>query len=171
MGAWNEETTKFRLMKYGVPASKLKLTKLRHKNKDLTPKNYDKIWGNAKDAKIKIKQPEGDYEITFVVAWTIREYYFQSDKHPRPPNLPWVYAFEFADLKMWVKSSKMPANHVMDIHARLNRIKNAKDRSSMEPNAMIDVDIWTGHAVMGKWTTHLKCCDVHGVKGIIRNFK
>ncbi|GLQ25565.1 hypothetical protein [Sulfitobacter pacificus] len=171
MAAWKEEKKNFILMKLGVSFQKLELKGLRHKNKVLTGKNYDGMVGMSQTPKIKIKRPEGIYEATFVVSWYAKKYDKQSKRNPLPPETPFDYAYEFAPLKMWVKSAKMPKLHVMDIHARLNRIKNDGGKVVMKPVAMLDVDIWTGHSVMGDWTKHTKCCDVLCADNKIRNFK
>lgn len=171
MGAWKEVKKNFILMKYGIKAQKMELAGMQHKNKVLTGRNYEQMVGCSLNPVIKIKRPEGQYQITFNVFWYYKKYDKESKKNPLPPETPFWWAYEFAPLKMSIKSAKMPKGHVIDVHARLNRIKNYGSKTNMKPVAMLDVDIWTGHAVQGEWTAHRKCCDVLCADNKIRNFK
>lgn len=171
--AWKEDLAKAVLVKDGKKKSPLKIRPMPHKNKLVAKAKAESTMSNQERPLIKIKQPEGTYELRFGIFWNSEMKVKASRKNPMDPAVPLDTVVEFTEIRVFVESIKLPSMlHTCEVHARLNRVKNCGSAKDMEPNAMIDVDIKTGSVMPGtKWVEHLKCLDLQGWSGRVRNFK
>jgi hypothetical protein len=166
MGMWNEYKFNCVLVKGGKKNRRLSQSKMEGKHASLKTAKPDIWYWNSKSILIKIREKEGEYRVKFNIDWEIKIYSKEALKNPLPADSPFESFGELGSVQLHTSDLKMPAMHTMEIQARLNRIKNYGSRSDPLPVAMFDIDIKTGHMVMGSWTEHQKCCDVYLDKGI-----
>jgi len=170
--AWKEDTTKAKICVNGKKTSPLKFKPMPHKNKLVAKAKAHNVYSGQDRTTIKIKQPEGLYEIKFGIVWKAGQKVKGVKKNPLPPDCPLDSVAEFTELRIFVESVKLPMLHTCEVIAGLNRVKNYGSKTDMDPVAMLDIDIKTGSMVPGtKWVSHLECADVYSLSGKVRNFK
>ena len=81
-------------------------------------------------------------------------------KKPIPPSCKIDSAWEFAEIRIFVNKLKMPTLHTCEVDVYCHGFKNKGTPKDFDPWAMFNLDLRTGHMVMGKWTTHPKVCDL-----------
>ncbi len=169
--AWKEDRKKALIVKGGKKGRMLSFKAMPHKNQLVAQAKHHSLMQSQFQPTIKIKCQEGLYEFRFIVSWKATMKSKFDKKAPLPEECPFETVVEFTELKIGVASLKMPMMHTCEVQVKMNRVKNYGSKNDLSPVAMLDVDIKTGHMVLGKWTTHMKCCDIYSWSNKIKNFK
>ncbi|MEP2889564.1 hypothetical protein [Tateyamaria sp.] len=167
MGLWTEPKGKVMIAKDGKKSKTATYKKILSKNSKLKGCKYNNTWNGTGQGTLKFKQPEGVYEIKIGVAYKTGQKVKQmSNNAPGgiPADCKLDSCWEFPEIRIFIKSLKMPKLHTCEVDVIMNRVKNFGTSKDLDPWAMFDIDVRTGHMVMGSWTTHMGVCDVFAGK-------
>lgn len=167
MGAWTEPKGKVMIAKGGKKSKVAVFTKIFHKNSMLKGCKYNNTWSGTGHGTLKFKQPEGVYEIKIGVSYKTGQKVKQMSNNA-PGGIPAACkidsSWEFPEIRVFIKSLKMPKLHTCEVDVIMNRVKNFGTSKDFDPWAMFDIDVRTGHMVTGSWTNHMGVCDVFAGK-------
>lgn len=163
MGAWKEPKKKILIAKNGKKAKTALYKGIFHKNAMLKNCKYNNTWSGNGRGVLKIKQPEGVYEINIGVSYKAgQKVKGMSNNKPGgiPEDCKIDSAWEVPEIRIFINSLKMPNLHTCEVDVSLNRVRNRGSNKDFDPWVMFDIDVRTGHMVMGSWTSHLGVCDL-----------
>jgi len=167
MGAWTEPKRKVMIARGGKKSSPALYKNILHKNAMLKGCKYNSTASKNQQGTLKFKQPEGVYEIkigvTFKAGQKVKSM-SNKQKGGIPDACKIDSSWEFPEIRIFIKSLKMPALHTCEVDVLLNRVRNSGSSKDFDPWVMFDINVRTGHMVMGNWTKHMGVCDVFAGK-------
>lgn len=164
MGAWKDPPKrKILIAKNGKKATTLICKGMVHKNKMVANAKANNTGTGQGMGTIKISRPEGKYEFKIRASFKA-EQKVKGMSNNKPGGIPEDCkidsAWSFTEIKIFVDSLKMPALHTCEVDVVFSKMQNRGSSKDFDPWAMFNIDIRTGHMVMGSWTNSLHVCDL-----------
>lgn len=173
MSAWKEPNKKkVTIVVDGKRTQPITYKGMEHKNKDLKGCAYHSTWSGNGSGTIKIKEKEGTYEFKVCAAYKTGQKIKAGGnprvKKPIPETCKIDSSWEFSEVRIFVEKVKMPTLHTCELDVSFSNFTNDGSPKDFDPWAMFNLDIRTGHSLMGKWKTHLHVCDLFAGKQKVR---
>lgn len=163
MGAWLEPKGKVLIAKGGKKNKTAVFKNIFHKNKMLKGCKYNATWSGNASKSYKLKRPEGVYDIAIIVSYkTGQKVKGMSNNKPGgiPEECKLDSSWEFPEIRVGIKSLKMPQMHTCEVEAKFIQAKNVGSSKDMDPCALIELTLRTGHMITGYWFNHFHFCTV-----------
>ncbi|MEP2718274.1 hypothetical protein [Pseudophaeobacter sp.] len=165
MSAWKEPGKKKVFLAKGGKKTKPAIYKaMPHKNAVLKSCGYENTWSGNHRQTLKIKRPEGTYEVKLGVTYKTGQKVKGGKNKPIPESCKLDSAWEFQEIRIFVTGLKMPQTYTCEVDVCFSAIKNSGSPKDFDPWAMFNIDVRTGHMLMGDWNPQVYVCDLFAGK-------